>query len=241
MTTCATVLCADLHGYDTLAEKLPPAQLAAMLGAYFAIVTDTVLECGGMIFHLAEADMMAGFGVGDTRHTQIHEALNAARKIQQRFVPVSASWKNEQALNAGVRSRHSPRRSGHRNIRPTRAYGPRPGGRCRACCRPAVQAGARRRSVAFCRSAPSPPVLLACHRSGRTDGPGAPAAAQATRPQRTHRCLVRAGGEAPADGHASLTRRLTTTRCAGIHRCQRMYDASNGTLTPGWFGTMRGV
>jgi len=101
-TTCATVLCADLHGYDALAEQLPPSQVASMLGAYFAILTDTVLECGGMIFHLAEADMMAGFGVGDTRHTQIHEALTAARKIQQRFAALRSSWKKELALNAGV-------------------------------------------------------------------------------------------------------------------------------------------
>jgi class 3 adenylate cyclase len=102
VTTCATVLCADLHGYDTLAEQLPPSQVALMLGAYFAILTDSVLEYGGMIFNLAEADMMAGFGVGDTRHTQIHEALAAARKIQQRFAPVRSSWKKEHAVDAGV-------------------------------------------------------------------------------------------------------------------------------------------
>ncbi len=101
-TTCATVLCADLHGYDTLAEQLPPLQVASMLGAYFAILTDSVLEYGGMIFHLAEADMMAGFGVGDTRHTQIHEALSAARAIQQRFAPVRLSWQEDHALDAGV-------------------------------------------------------------------------------------------------------------------------------------------
>jgi class 3 adenylate cyclase len=101
-TTCATVLCADLHGYDSLAERLPPSQVASMLGAYFAILTDTVLEYGGLVFHLAEADMMAGFGVGDTRHTQIHEALTAARTIQQRFAPVRLSWRKEYAVDAGV-------------------------------------------------------------------------------------------------------------------------------------------
>ncbi len=101
-TTCATVLCADLHGYNALAERLPPSQVASMLGAYFAILTDAVLEYGGMVFDLAEADMMAGFGVGDTRHTHIHEALSAARTIQQRFAPVRSTWKNELAVNAGV-------------------------------------------------------------------------------------------------------------------------------------------
>lgn len=101
-TACATVLCADLHGYDSLAGQLPPALVASMLGAYFAVLTDTVLEYGGTIFHLAEADMMAGFGVGDTRHTQIHEALSAARVIQQRFAPLKSSWRKETGLDAGV-------------------------------------------------------------------------------------------------------------------------------------------
>ncbi len=101
-TGCATVLCADLHGYDTLVERLPPSQVASMLGAYFAILTDTVLEYGGMVFDLAEADMMAGFGLGDTRHSQIHEALTAACTIQQRFAPLSSSWKKELAIDAGV-------------------------------------------------------------------------------------------------------------------------------------------
>jgi len=73
-----------------------------MLGAYFAILTDTVLEYGGTVFHLAEADMMAGFGVGDTRHTQIHEALTAARTIQQRFASVGLSWRKKHQVSAGV-------------------------------------------------------------------------------------------------------------------------------------------
>ena len=54
------MLCADLHGYDALAERLPPSQVASMLGAYFAILTDTVLEYGGMVFDLAEAEHDVG-------------------------------------------------------------------------------------------------------------------------------------------------------------------------------------
>jgi class 3 adenylate cyclase len=76
-TTCATVLCADLHGYDAIVAQLPAFQVVSLLQEFFAILTGAVLECGGQIFHLAGADMMAGFGVGDSRHTQIHEALTA--------------------------------------------------------------------------------------------------------------------------------------------------------------------
>jgi adenylate cyclase len=101
-TTCATVLCADLHGYDTIVSQLPAFEVVPLLQEFFAILTSAVLECGGQIFHLAGADMMAGFGVGDSRHTQIHEALTAARTIQQDFARVRASWQEKHSVDAGV-------------------------------------------------------------------------------------------------------------------------------------------
>jgi adenylate cyclase len=101
-TTCATVLSVDLRGYDVLAEKLSPAQVVSLLGEFFTVLTGAVLESGGQIFRMAEADMMAGFGVGDSRHTQIREAMIAARTIQQRFAPIRASWQNLYAIDAGI-------------------------------------------------------------------------------------------------------------------------------------------
>jgi class 3 adenylate cyclase len=101
-TTYGTVLFANLHGYDALVEQLPPADAAALLGEFFAVLTSATLECGGQIFDLAECEMIAGFGVGDSRHTQIHEALMAARMIQQRFAPISASWSSKHSIEIGV-------------------------------------------------------------------------------------------------------------------------------------------
>jgi adenylate cyclase len=101
-TTCATMLFADLHGYDGLVEQLPPAQVVPLLREFFSILTSAVLECGGQIFQIAEADMLAGFGVGDSSHTQIHETLSAARAIQLRFTPIRASWQDKHSIDAGV-------------------------------------------------------------------------------------------------------------------------------------------
>jgi adenylate cyclase len=101
-TTFATVLFADLHGYDALAEDLQPVQVVSLLEEYFALLTDAVLEFGGQIFHLAEADLMAGFGVGDSRHTQILEAISAAYAIQRRFAPVRRSWQDRFSIDAAV-------------------------------------------------------------------------------------------------------------------------------------------
>jgi len=101
-TTRATVLFVDLHGYDSLVEKLPPVQVVSLLEEFFGIVIGCVLERGGQVLHLSEADMMAGFGIGDSRHTQIHEAIAAACAIQDRFRPVRASWQTKHGIDAGV-------------------------------------------------------------------------------------------------------------------------------------------
>lgn len=101
-TTCATMLFADLHGYDAMVEQLPPTDVVPPLREFFAVLTSAVLECGGQIFQIAEADMLAGFGVGDPRHTQIHEALNAARAIQHRFAPIRACWQQRYSIDAGI-------------------------------------------------------------------------------------------------------------------------------------------
>jgi adenylate cyclase len=101
-TTCATILFAALRGYDVLVEQLPPAHVVPLLREFFAVLTSAVLERGGQIFQIAEADMLAGFGVGDSRHTQIHEALNAARAVQHRFAPIRACWQHRYSINAGI-------------------------------------------------------------------------------------------------------------------------------------------
>jgi adenylate cyclase len=101
-TTCATMLFADLHGYDALVEQLPPPDVVPLLREFFAVLTSAVLERGGQIFQIAEADMLAGFGVGDSRHTQIHEALHAARAIQQRFAPIRASWQHRYSIDTAI-------------------------------------------------------------------------------------------------------------------------------------------
>jgi class 3 adenylate cyclase len=101
-TTFATVLCAHLRGYDSLAAALPPSQVVMLLEEYFALLTDAVLEFGGQIFHLADADLMAGFGLGDCRHTQILEATAAAQAIQRRFAAIRAAWRERWSVEAAV-------------------------------------------------------------------------------------------------------------------------------------------
>jgi adenylate cyclase len=101
-TTFATVLCANLHGYDVLAQVLQPCQLVPLIEDYFALLTDAVLEFGGQVFHLADADLTAGFGLGDSRHTQIREALASARAIHRRFAALRRSWHQRWAVQTAI-------------------------------------------------------------------------------------------------------------------------------------------
>jgi len=101
-TTFATVLCANLHGYDELAAALQPTQVVSLLEEYFALLTDAILEFGGQILHLADADLMAGFGLGDCRHSQILESMAAARAIQRRFDATRRSWQERWTVDTSV-------------------------------------------------------------------------------------------------------------------------------------------
>ena len=101
-TTFATVLCADLHGYGALVEKLPVARVVALLEQYFGLLTGTVLEWSGEVLRLGESDMLVGFGVGDCRHSRIYEAIDAARTIQDRFAMVRATWQSSDLVDASV-------------------------------------------------------------------------------------------------------------------------------------------
>lgn len=101
-TMSATVLFADLHGYLRLAEIVPANQVVPMLGQFFGLLKSAVLQFGGQVYQIAQARMMAGFGVGDSSHTRTLEALAAARAIQETFHSLRTRWQHEFSIDTGV-------------------------------------------------------------------------------------------------------------------------------------------
>ncbi|MEA2767907.1 MAG: adenylate cyclase, partial [Acetobacteraceae bacterium] len=99
---CATIMCAHLRGYEALVEHRPARQVASLLEEFFTLLIKAVLQHGGHVFDIADAHLVAGFGVGDYRHTQIHEAIAAARLIQHRCTEIRASWQQEHAIAASI-------------------------------------------------------------------------------------------------------------------------------------------
>jgi class 3 adenylate cyclase len=102
VTGRATLMFADLHGYEVLAKRLPAPQVAVLVAEFFAVVADAVALHGGEMLSATQATVMAGFGVFDARHTQIGEAVAAARSIQSRFAACRLAWQTLYDVDAAV-------------------------------------------------------------------------------------------------------------------------------------------
>jgi adenylate cyclase len=101
-TTRATVLFVDLRGYTALAEQLSPSQVVTVLIEFYGVLARATELFGGQIFHMAGDEMMAGFGVRDSRHDGAREAFDASLAMLQRFAPVAERWNRELSVKAAI-------------------------------------------------------------------------------------------------------------------------------------------
>ena len=79
-----TVLFADLGSYSTYAEKRAPAEVVAMLNAYFGLALPAILEHGGLPTQLAGDAIMAVFGAPKPMLDHATRACRAALAILER-------------------------------------------------------------------------------------------------------------------------------------------------------------
>jgi len=101
-STTATLLLAELRGYNELAEQVPAVNLVPILAECFALFSRAVLQYGGQIFGVSDGGMMAAFGVCDPCHTHSNDALFAANTIQRRFTKLREAWRKELSIDAGM-------------------------------------------------------------------------------------------------------------------------------------------
>jgi adenylate cyclase len=101
-TVRGTVLFADLRGYTTLAERLRPVSVVALLEEFFSILADAIEARGGTVFHSAGDSIMAGFGLSDHGPEPVRSALEASRRIVAAFAPVSERWQHRVGVPTGV-------------------------------------------------------------------------------------------------------------------------------------------
>jgi class 3 adenylate cyclase len=101
-TVSATVLFVDLRGYTGLAERLPPAEVAALLDEFFAVLVGATVRHGGQIFSMVGDGMMAGFGLRDSAQDGALEALAAAQAMIADFAPVVGRWRRDLSIETGI-------------------------------------------------------------------------------------------------------------------------------------------
>jgi adenylate cyclase len=101
-TVRGTVLFADLRGYTTIAERLNPPAVVALLEEFFAVLADAIGAHGGTVFHSAGDSLMAGFGLSEAGAAPIRAAVEASRHIISAFAPVSARWEHRHGVVTGV-------------------------------------------------------------------------------------------------------------------------------------------
>jgi class 3 adenylate cyclase/ActR/RegA family two-component response regulator len=100
----ATILFSDLRGFSSLAEQLPPRELAARLGKHLAAMAEVVLAHGGTIDKFAGDAVMAVFGAPEPQPDHPERALRCALAMQARQAELNwEAWAREmQPLDMGI-------------------------------------------------------------------------------------------------------------------------------------------
>ena len=96
----ATVLFADLRGFTTAAETLPPETVIELLNRYLGEVADAVLDAGGTVVSYQGDGIMAVFGAPVEQADHADRALAAVRDIRDRRIPAFNDWATTNGVSA---------------------------------------------------------------------------------------------------------------------------------------------
>ncbi|HEU0016172.1 MAG TPA: adenylate/guanylate cyclase domain-containing protein, partial [Longimicrobium sp.] len=89
----ATVLFSDLRGFTTVAERLGPAELVALLNEYLTAMTDVVLDHGGIVDKYIGDCLMAEFGVPVPQEDHAVRACRAALRMRDELRRLRVEWR----------------------------------------------------------------------------------------------------------------------------------------------------
>jgi class 3 adenylate cyclase len=93
----ATIVFSDIRGFSTLAERLPPRQVAEVVGRHLTAMVEVVTSHGGVLDKFAGDAVMAVFGAPRPTKDHAQRALGCAVAMQHRQAAL-----NHQAAAAGL-------------------------------------------------------------------------------------------------------------------------------------------
>lgn len=88
----ATVLFSDVEGFSRVAEGLAPTQLVMLLNEYLTVMTDVVVEHGGIIDKYLGDALMAEFGVPIPLEDHAVRACRAALRMRDALARMRDDW-----------------------------------------------------------------------------------------------------------------------------------------------------
>ncbi|MGH2678600.1 MAG: adenylate/guanylate cyclase domain-containing protein, partial [Actinomycetota bacterium] len=97
-----TILFSDIRGFSTLAERMPPRELVAILAKHLAAMAEVVLANGGMIDKFAGDAVMAVFGAPDPQPDHAERALRCAQDMQARQAELNVDADSPLDMGIGV-------------------------------------------------------------------------------------------------------------------------------------------
>ncbi len=98
------VLFADIRGFTTRAESLPPEEVAALLNEYFTAMVECVFHHGGTLDKFIGDALMAQWGAPIARPDDADAAFHAAMDMQASLDELNAEWaaRGRQPLGMGI-------------------------------------------------------------------------------------------------------------------------------------------
>jgi adenylate cyclase len=100
--TQAVVMFADLRGFTTLTERLPPDEVVPLLNEYFSLLTSITFQYDGTVFHMAGDCLMVGFGVPVEQIDGSQRAFQTAQEMLERFAELAERWRQSHKIETGL-------------------------------------------------------------------------------------------------------------------------------------------
>ena len=87
-----TLISSDIRSYSTIAEKLTPQQIVAILNAYTGAMEELVDAHGGVIVEFVGDGLVAAFGAPQRQDDHADRAVACARAMAARLDALNAEW-----------------------------------------------------------------------------------------------------------------------------------------------------